>query len=918
MKNILSCLLTAAVYAAAPLALAQTPEAGLLAVLKSDAPQEQKADACRELGRVGTQASVAPLAALLGDEKLAHMARYGLETIPDPAVDAALRAALGQLKGQLLVGVINSLGVRRDATAVEPLTKLLADADAGVAAAAAMSLGKIGTPQAAAALLPALGKVPAAAEGLLRCAEALPDQAVALYDAVRAAQVPRHLKMAATRGAILARGAAGLPLLLEQLKREDAAMFSVALRVGRELPGADVTQALAAELGKVPAGKQNLLIQILGDRRDAAAAPALLAIAGSGAAEVRVAAIRALTQLGSAAAVPVLADLAASGDPEVAKAALSGLAGFPGQDVNTAIVALVNKPDAKLRCLGIELIGRRRITGALAEVLRLANDADPQVCGASFKVLGELAGANEIPALLALLQKTPATQAAEDALAAACARQALGAPGALVIQKAVYGALPDGPSADVTALVAELVKSGHLAIEASNNTFKDPAGGLVKSLRVDYTVNGIAKSATARENDTLQLDASTAVSPNAGPLLAAYAQAQGAPKLALLRLLRAAGGAQALATVRAATDDANADIKETALRALCDWPTAEAIPDLEKLAQSAPDPKFKILALRGYIRLLPLQNIPAAAKVAALQQAFTAAGRDEERRLVLASLGTVIAPEALTAAAAYLDNAQLKEEACLAAVAIAEDLVQTQPEPVADVLKKVIKAGRNADLLKRARKVMAQARKATTEDGFVPMFNGKDLTGWDGKPGWWTVADGTLLCESTPEKPCAKCNYLIWKGGQPGDFEMRAEIRLSEHANSGIQIRSEVRPDWDTYGYQADMTGDGKLAGFIYHHKLGLVAARGQSVSIDADGRKTIQTLGTPAELLKYFKKDDWNRYRVVCHGAEIVVYLNGVMMCQISDLTAQAARTGIIALQMHPGPPMKIQFRNLRIKVSK
>ena len=106
-------------------------ESELIAVLKSSASEKDKADACLELARIGTKDSVAPLAALLGDEKLAHMARYALEPIPDPAVDDALRDALGKLKGRLLVGVIGSIGVRRDAKAVEPLSKLLKDKDAG-------------------------------------------------------------------------------------------------------------------------------------------------------------------------------------------------------------------------------------------------------------------------------------------------------------------------------------------------------------------------------------------------------------------------------------------------------------------------------------------------------------------------------------------------------------------------------------------------------------------------------------------------------------------------------------------------------------------------------------------------------------------------------------------------------------------
>ena len=117
MNTFFKCL-TASVWAATLTVSAQSPEETLLAVLKSDAPQQQKADACIELGRVGTRAAVAPLAALLAEEKFSHMARYGLETIPDPAVDAALRAALERLNGRLLVGVIQSVGVRRDAAAV--------------------------------------------------------------------------------------------------------------------------------------------------------------------------------------------------------------------------------------------------------------------------------------------------------------------------------------------------------------------------------------------------------------------------------------------------------------------------------------------------------------------------------------------------------------------------------------------------------------------------------------------------------------------------------------------------------------------------------------------------------------------------------------------------------------------------------
>ena len=193
------------------------------------------------------------------------------------------------------------------------------------------------------------------------------------------------------------------------------------------------------------------------------------------------------------------------------------------------------------------------------------------------------------------------------------------------------------------------------------------------------------------------------------------------------------------------------------------------------------------------------------------------------------------------------------------------------------------------------------------------LFNGKDLTGWDSAPGWWAVEDGALTSESTAEKPCKACNYLIWTGGQPKDFELTAEFKLSEKGNSGIQIRSEARPNWDTYGYQADMSGDGELIGFVYHHKHGLIAGRGEDVTLGADGKRHVKPLGAPAELLKGYKKNDWNHYRVVCRGAVIETYINGVKMCHFTG-TESDAKGGLIGLQMHPGPPMKVQFKNITL----
>ncbi len=210
----------------------------------------------------------------------------------------------------------------------------------------------------------------------------------------------------------------------------------------------------------------------------------------------------------------------------------------------------------------------------------------------------------------------------------------------------------------------------------------------------------------------------------------------------------------------------------------------------------------------------------------------------------------------------------------------------------------------------------AQAGEAASpsEDGFLSMFNGRDLTGWEGKPGWWRVEDGCLTSESTKEKPCTQCNYLMWRGGKPADFEFRCEYRLVG-GNSGIQFRSRELPDWDTYGYQADMEAGDQWTGCLFEHKRGGVAMRGEKVTIAKDGKKEVARLGDPKELLSHVKKNDWNSYRVIASGPEVTLEINGVVMTQVRDLQS-AAREGVIALQMHPGPPMKVQFRNLRIKM--
>jgi HEAT repeat protein len=427
---------------AVPLFGQTIPPAGsedrLIAVLKSDAPHKEKADACRQLGIIGTKDAVAPLAALLDDEKLSHMARYALEPIPDPAVDEALRDALGRLKGRPLVGVIGSIGVRRDAKAVKPLKNILMqhDSDPQVTHAVVRALGNIGNLAAADTLRMALAHAPAAnqlalCEGLFRCAESLGSrgqraEAIEIYDRLRELDdAPHQVRAGALRGAILTRGQDGLGLLREYLRSHDYIMFSAAVQAAQELPGTRVSRALTRGLSQLPADNQILVIWTLGKRVDPVALLSLYTLARKGEKTVRLEAIRVLPQSGHMSAVPVLVELLADADGEISEAAQEALGALPGRDADAAVMAMFNSSQTSRRRIAIELMGRRRMTDTVGELLKAAGGEDAEIRPAAIKAVGELGGPDELPTLLDLLMSLKASEdldAARQALSDVCTK----------------------------------------------------------------------------------------------------------------------------------------------------------------------------------------------------------------------------------------------------------------------------------------------------------------------------------------------------------------------------------------------------------------------------------------------------------------------------------------------------------------
>jgi HEAT repeat protein len=409
-------------------------EQSLIAILRSEAPAAEKAVTCKNLAIHGSSACVADLAKLLPDPQLSSWSRIALEAIPGESADQALLAATNELDGKLLVGTINSIGVRRNTGAVDKLTSLLKSNDPEVASAAAVALGLIGNAEAAKSLRQALATSKAdvrttIAEGCVLCAERFLTEgnsadAITIYDEVRKAEVSGQRVLESTRGAILARKQEGLPLLIELFKSPQKAMFQLALSTAREFPGDKIDQALVAELASASPERAALIIQAMADRPKTVSLAAIKDAAVKGNKQVQVSAIDALKRVGNESCLAVLLDMARSSDTELSQAAKDTLAVLPGEKVNSQLVTLLANAERRSLPLLIELVGQRRID-AVSDLLKVANDSDQSVRHAALTALGEtvsLSQLNELVAKVIAPNKPEDADVAQTALKTASVR----------------------------------------------------------------------------------------------------------------------------------------------------------------------------------------------------------------------------------------------------------------------------------------------------------------------------------------------------------------------------------------------------------------------------------------------------------------------------------------------------------------
>jgi hypothetical protein len=215
---------------------------------------------------------------------------------------------------------------------------------------------------------------------------------------------------------------------------------------------------------------------------------------------------------------------------------------------------------------------------------------------------------------------------------------------------------------------------------------------------------------------------------------------------------------------------------------------------------------------------------------------------------------------------------------------------------------------------------------AAVEDGFVSIFDGKTFDGWDGDPVYWRVEDGCIVGEITPETIVKRNTFIIWRGGAPADFELKLDYRITPGGNSGVNYRSVELTDakWSLAGYQSDIDGprldDRPLrhTGQSYEERgRTFLARRGEIARVGATGKPTIiGAVGDIDELKAFINDDGWNHVHLIARGNVLVHMLNGhAMSIVIDDDTAHRTMEGLIGVQVHVGPPMKVEYRNILLK---
>ena len=386
----------------------------LMKAIQSDETSDvDRANAFEKIGDIAGADAVEPLVNFLSDKKWSHYARFALQKMDAENVTDKLLQSLDVLEGELRLGLIDTIGRRRDGAAVAPLAQLLRNADAKVAAAAAVALGEIGTTEAAVALTEALGsendpkRSESLASALLLVGQRLAradnaQAAIDLFDRLRDAEVPKPYRVGATYNAILARGAQGVDLMVEQLKSSDHDYFQTGLAVARVLPGEQATKGVVELLeAESSPDRQVLLILALKDRADKQAVRSILAKLRSDSPAVQSAAIKAIGELGDSSSVPALLSVVNDGNSEEV---LDSLVVLNGSQVNSALMTAAKSGGTA--AVAVKALGQRRAREAVELLFQLSSNESAEVRQEAIVALGMTVSPDRFLDLLALMRST--------------------------------------------------------------------------------------------------------------------------------------------------------------------------------------------------------------------------------------------------------------------------------------------------------------------------------------------------------------------------------------------------------------------------------------------------------------------------------------------------------------------------------
>ena len=631
----------------------------LAQVLTSEAPFDAKQFACRQLVFIAGETEIPALISLLKDDNLAHYAAMALTPIPSPQVAEKLREVLSQSSGNARLEIIGALGELRDKNAAPTLVPSLKSDDETLFSAAANALGKIGEVQGVQTLSDAYKNAPKMRRAVLGRAllqgadrlratnvEANKVSAAAVYELLQTNPSPQ-IGAGALRGLILLSNEKSLPLLLGALTQDDTPQQRMAIALSRDIfkgeQGARATQLLANQLPKLSSSGQALLLNALGERGDAGAAPAVAALLKSDDANVRLAAADAIGALGDASTVPLLLNLATGTSKEPRDAARASLVRLKGQAIDDKLLASLDAASAPQKAEIIGALQARRVLAAVPRLLKEANSAQPEVRKATLLLLRDMAQPSTTTALLDLLPKAAPEQ---------------------------RGALLD--------TIAEI----------------------------------------ARRGDDKQRSA---------PIIAQISASKNATdKADLLALLGRVGGDSALETLRKSTQDTAPEIRLAALRALSNWQSDEPLSDLLRASQKAPDEKSRLIAARGYVRLIGLSKTrPAAETLKLLQQATALDKSPEATRAIIAGLSKLKTLDALNYASSFLQNDEVRGEAELAVIEIARGTLGAWREQSRAAAEPIAKNSTNEKARQNAQSLLDIADKL-----------GDFVTAWEVSPAY--------------------------------------------------------------------------------------------------------------------------------------------------------------------------------------